>query len=91
MELLHSVATLLVIPTGIAILLFAKSNNRSESVKDRKKEKRKENSSVNIRIKFKKKEVRFNIHVKKEFSINKWDLVKLLITIALCLSSFSTR
>jgi hypothetical protein len=91
MELLHSVATLLVVPAGIAILVFAKSNNRSELIKEKKSEKREGNSWVNIRIKIKKKKVRFNIQIRKQFSINKWDLIKLLITIALCLLNFAAH
>lgn len=88
MEILHSVASLLVIPAGIAILLFAKSNNRPALVKERKSRKSNDNSRVTIRIRSGRRKVRFNIHVRKEFTIDKWTLIKLLITIALCLGSF---
>jgi hypothetical protein len=94
MELLQSAALLLMIPIRVAISILTGVLNISpgyyEVLKDRKKD-RKKGTRFRVKVKLRKKKVKLSILIGKEFSISKASLVKLLITITLCLLSLAAR
>jgi hypothetical protein len=94
MELLQSAALLLMIPIRVAINILTGVLNISpgyyEVLKDRKKD-RKKGTKFRVKVKLRKKKVKLSILIGKEFSISKASLVKLLITITLCLLSLAAR
>jgi hypothetical protein len=94
MELLQSAALLLMIPIRVAISILTGVLNISpgyyEVLKDRKKD-RKKGTKFRVKVKLRKKKVKLSILIGKEFSISKASLVKLLITITLCLLSLAAR
>jgi hypothetical protein len=94
MELLQSAALLLMIPIRVAISILTRVFNISpgyyEVLKDRKKD-RKKGTKFRVKVKLRKKKVKLSILIGKEFSISKASLVKLLITITLCLLSLAAR
>jgi hypothetical protein len=94
MELLQSAALLLMIPIRVVISILTGLLNINpgyyEVLKDRKKD-RKKGTKFRVKVKLRKKKVKLSILIGKEFSISKASLVKLLITITLCLLSLAAR
>jgi hypothetical protein len=94
MELLQSAALLLMIPIRVVISILTGLLNINpgyyEVLKDRKKD-RKKDTKFRVKVKLRKKKVKLSIHIGKEFSISKASLVKLFITITLCLLSLAAR
>jgi hypothetical protein len=92
MELLQSAALLLMVPIRVAISILTRVLNINpgyyEILKDRKKD-RKKGTKFRVKVKLRKKKVKLSILIGKEFSISKSSLVKLLITITLCLLSLA--